>query len=66
MQMSSDQLIEDIAKAQRDCLEVTKSRTVTIKNFDTSKLELAKLHDSFDSFEINGKRCEEIVKSAMS
>ena len=61
IQKSSDQLIEEIANAKRECLKVAKSRTVTTKNFDACKLKYAELHDRFDSFEINGKRCEEIV-----
>ena len=61
IQQSSDKLIEEIANAKRECLKVAKSRTVTTKNFDACKLKYAELHNGFDSFEINGKRYEEIV-----
>ena len=61
IQNYSDKLIEEIANAKRECLEEAKSRTVTYKNFDACKVTVAELNDSFDSFEINGKRCEEIV-----
>ena len=62
IQNYSDELIEEIANAQRECLEeAKKSRSVTTKNLDECKLTLAEINDSFDSFEINGKKCEEIM-----
>ena len=61
IQEYSDKFIEEIVNAKRKCLEVTKSIIVTTKNFDACKVTLAEPHDSFDSFEINDKRCEEIV-----
>ena len=34
---------------------------MTTKNFDACILKLGELNNSFDYFEINGKRCEEIL-----
>ena len=40
---------------------MAKSRRVTTKNFDACKVKSDELNDSFDSFDINGKRCEDIA-----
>ena len=61
IQNHSQKLIGEIEMAQQECLAAVKVNKSTTFNFRTSKAELDALNNAFDSFEIDGKKCEEIL-----
>ena len=60
----SNQLIEQIELAQQECLIAAKAKSPITDNVQVCKTELNALYNVFDSFEIDGKKCEEILLNA--
>ena len=61
----SEEIIEEIEKAKEVCMEMIKENTPVSKNFRKFKSELNEINEKFDSFEIDEKRCQEILAKCM-
>ena len=57
----SNQLIEEIEIAHKECLAAVNVKSPISDNIKVCKPELEALHGAFDSFEIDGKKWQEIL-----
>ena len=64
IQNRSNQLIEEIEAAHQECLMASKAKSPITDSVQVCKMELDALYNGFDSFKIDGMKCEEILEKS--